>query len=289
VYCPAGTTVGSFKDEYEVIKSMRWYDRIGGKVLLPANHYAIPERLSLCRSSGIIAVSEVVKRQMLRISEGCAYRIRVIHNGYEPKIIDTRHGGRTSQRAPRVGPGIEVICVGRLSPVKNLGHLIRAWALVKASPKRLRIVGSGGQMQKLKALADELGLSENVDFMGQRMDVPQLLHEADVFVLPSLSESFGTAVVEAMGAGLPCITVRNVEGISEVGASGEANLNEVTGFCVDPLDPEDLARRIDYLADHPDKRIEMGKAAQERAYSRFTWEHAARQYLRFACDLTGGK
>jgi glycosyltransferase involved in cell wall biosynthesis len=115
--------------------------------------------------------------------------------------------------------------------------------------------------------------------------VPGLLKTADVLVLPSLYESCGSVVIEAMGVAIPCITMRNVDGVSEVGASGEINLDGVTGFCVDPLDPADMANRLNELALCSDKRGKMGAAACKRVQDSFTWELAAREYLSFAEEV----
>ena len=124
-----------------------------------------------------------------------------------------------------------------------------------------------------------------VTFLGQRLDVPVLLRQADILVLPSRYESCGSVVIEAMGAAIPCITVRNVDGVSEVGASGEINLDGATGFCVDPLDPADMANRLNELALHSDLRRRMGATACKRVQDFFTWELAAREYVSFAEEV----
>lgn len=277
ICCPGGTVSGSFPWHFPVEHAKPWRSRVG----TPAGQYLFAERFCLQRAPGIIAVSSRVRGQMLRVHRGSAGRIRVIHTGYEPDAMRARAHGPASD-------GLTVICVGRLHRIKNIGHLIRAWGLVRCASKHLMIVGDGEEGAGLRRLAGQVGVSDSVSFLGERLDVPDLLAGADVFVLPSRYEACPIAVIEAMGTGLPCITLASVPGVSEVGASGELNVDGETGFCVVPDDPGALAAKIDYLADHPEVRRRMGGAARRRAESRFTWGRASRAYLRFAEDLVAG-
>ncbi|MFA5864848.1 MAG: glycosyltransferase family 4 protein [Phycisphaerae bacterium] len=264
VYCPGGTICGTLKWHFP--ENPR--ENVFRKWLRPARQYLLAEKVCLRRSTGIVAVSSAVKKQMLRIHRQCGARTRVIHTGYEPSEM-------LEKRETKIFTGI---CVARLHSIKNIGHLIRAWKLVRFPARQLLIVGDGSERAELEALARG---DDTIRFLGERFDVPNLLAGSDVFVLPSLYEACPLAVIEAMGAGVPCITLKSVPGISDVGASGELNVDSVTGFCVDPLDVAEMAGRIDYLADHPGMRKTMADAARQRAFEQFTWKHAAMEYLHF--------
>jgi len=279
IYCPGGTVSGSFRWQFPGAGSGGWLERLR-RTVMPAGQYLLAERLCLLRSAGIIAVSRAVRDQMLNVCAGSGRRMRVIHTGYEPSWIKqpVRDGSRP----------FTVICVARLHRIKNIDHLICAWQLVARTDKRLIIVGDGEEGPALKALVCALGLDDSIEFLGERRDVPSLLAGADVFVLPSLYEACPLAVIEAMGSSLPCITLQSVPGVSSVGASGELNVDGVTGFCVDPQDRQAMASAIDYFADHPGARRQIGQAAQHRARTLLTWDLAARKYLALAEQLTAG-
>lgn len=282
IYCPGGTLADSFEWNYPSNSDQPARGPIG-RAFMPVRQHLLAERFCLQRTPGIVAVSSLVKKQMIRIDGGCRRRIRVIYNGYDPD--DVQADRRDAQSELASSRPFTAICVARLDRIKNIEHLIRAWALVRWGSKRLMIVGEGREMSALKALARRLGVGDTIEFLGWRLDVQRCLAQADVLVLPSLYEAFGLVVVEVMAASLPCITLKNVEGISQVAASGEINIDGVTGFCVDPHEPAAMAEKIDCLAEHPDLSRRIGRAGRRRVEAEFTWERAARAYCRFAEDI----
>ena len=119
-----------------------------------------------------------------------------------------------------------MIYVGRLEKVKGVQNILKG--LEKADKKfHLSIVGDGEYTNELKRLSHKLLLDDNVDFLGRRDDIPELLSKADVFVhLPEWEEGFGIAVVEAMASGLICIC-------GNVGALPEIIEDGVNGYLVE--------------------------------------------------------
>ena len=90
-----------------------------------------------------------------------------------------------------------------------------------------------------------------------------------------------------MGAGLPCITLENVEGVTAVGATDEINVDGVTGFCVPPYDVAEMASKIALLARDRTLCERLGGAAHKKARESLTWQHVGRAYLdvaREACS-----
>jgi glycosyltransferase involved in cell wall biosynthesis len=126
-----------------------------------------------------------------------------------------------------------LLFIGRIDPIKNLEGLIAALGLVSdaGANVRLRIAGEGDAdyAASLKALAERLGVAGRIDWLGQVAGEGKrrLLQAASAFVLPSHSESFGIAAVEALAAGLPCIVSRSVAVAADI-AEAEAGLVTAT-------------------------------------------------------------
>ena len=164
------------------------------------------------------------------------------------------------------GKGTQLVGVlAALRPEKDLGTFLRAAAEVhrKAREVRFVLIGEGSERLKLEALARELGIAERVLFLGDRRDVPDLLHALDVFVLSSTTESFPNAVLEAMAARKPVVATR-------VGGTPELVEDGVSGYLVPVGDSAAMGQRIAELLHDPAKRRAMGEAGRARAEREFT-------------------
>jgi len=191
-----------------------------------------------------------------------AERVRIV-----PLGIDV------SRFAPPASPAaarpFTLLFVGALRHYKGVDDLIHT--LPHLPPEtRLLIAGDGPKRVEWETLCAALGLRGRVTFLGSVTDeaLPGLYHAADVFVLPSNSpaESFGTVLVEAMAAGLPCVTTEVGSGTSYVVEQ------EVTGFVVPPRSPDALAGALTRLTTDASLRARMGAAGRERAVRLFKFE-----------------
>jgi glycosyltransferase involved in cell wall biosynthesis len=212
----------------------------------------------------VVCVSE--DSRALSAREGVAPgRLQRIWNG-----IDL---SRFAYLGPR--PGGPAVMVARLSPEKGTEHLIRAAALVaRRSPAfRLEIAGGGRCLPELQALAAQCGVAEQVRFLGEVWDVPDLLARASLFVLPSLSEGMSLTLLEAMARGLPVVT-------TAVGGSPEVVVDGQTGFLVPPAAPEALAEKLLLLLSRPDLGGPMGLAGRRRVEEHFSTQAMLSQYER---------
>lgn len=132
--------------------------------------------------------------------------------------------------------------------IRSLNHL--------PSNYRLRLVGGGQREQELKSLCQELNLSERVEFMGARMDIPDILEQSDVIVLSSHWEGLSLSSIEGMASGRPFVA-SDVDGLREmVGGVGVLFPHE---------DDKTLAQRIQWLCEHPDEYREVAQRCQEKA------------------------
>jgi len=147
--------------------------------------------------------------------------------------------------------------------VKRVGDAVLALAQVlRRQPAALVLVGDGPERQSVEKLTASLGLTPQVAFLGEQVQMGRLLAQADVFVLPSEQESFGLAALEALASGVPVVATR-VGGVPEVVRHAE------TGLLVPVRDPPALAAAIvDLLADET-RRTAMGRAARADALARF--------------------
>lgn len=185
-------------------------------------------------------------------------RVSVVPLGIDPARFATLN--REAARL-QYGAGPNLIFVGRLRYYKGLGSLIRALPLMPQAP-RLSVVGTGPMGETWRALASELGVADRIHWLGDvsEADLPQVYAAGDLFVLPAVarSEAFGIVLLEAMAAGLPCISTDLGTGTSWVNQDGR------TGRVVPPDDPPALAAAINTLLADPELRRRMGQAARER-------------------------
>ena len=195
-------------------------------------------------------------------------QLRVVHNG----VSDTEHRARPGRAEPVV-----LTMVARLAAPKDHRLLLEALAQVPGSWE-LRLVGDGPQRGELEALAARLGLGERVSFLGQRLDVAELLADSQVGLLVSRQEGFPLVVLEAMRAGLPVIA-------SDVGGIREAVEHEATGLLVARGDHSGLSAALTRLVADPLLRTRWGAAGRAAYEARFTVEQMVEETARVYDEL----
>jgi glycosyltransferase involved in cell wall biosynthesis len=175
---------------------------------------------------------------------------------------------------------VAVGIVARLAGVKAHEVLLDAMAKLAPSHPRLRLVciGGGEREQELRRLAADLGLEEQVRFLGMRRDVPALLAGLDIGALSSRYECAPLSVVENMAAVMPVVT-------TDVGAVRDMVTDGRDGFIVPVGDSDALADRIARLADDPVLRAEMGERARSTVEQRFRIEDTAAAFEELLTSL----
>ncbi len=177
-----------------------------------------------------------------------------------------------------------ILNVGRLVPPKGQRYAILAMkdVLLKFPRARLVIAGEGWSRATLERLTREAGLTDHVTFLGERQDVTTLLHAADLFVFPSISEGLGNALLEAMAAGKPCV------------ASGIPALREVTGegtvaLLAVPRSPESLAAQLMRVAGDRVFARDLGEAARAWVRSHYNIRDSVAALESLYEDLLSGE
>jgi polysaccharide biosynthesis protein PelF len=241
-------------------------------------------RWFLYRLCGAIAILSYQTAD--QISPVCAYnarwerrltanpeRIRVIFNGVDPEKF------QPSTPSPKSRPRIST--VGLIYPLKGQADLIRAAAIVKREVPDLEVRIYGASTDKsyyelCQQLVRENALESNVVFAGLTREPWRVYSEAEIVVLPSISEGFPYVVVEAMMCGA-AIVASDVGGVREALGS--------TGLLTPSRSPAALAKAISFLLVNPDERRRLGMMAMARALELFTEERFLRNYRETYWDL----
>ncbi|MBE0598240.1 MAG: glycosyltransferase family 1 protein [Desulfuromonadales bacterium] len=182
------------------------------------------------------------------------------------------------RRSWGAGPGDPVaLYVGRLAKEKNLELLLAAWRQVPGENRRLLLTGDGPLRARLERLKDD-----RVLFTGYRQgeELARLYASADLFVFPSLTETFGNVVAEAMASGLPAVGFR-VPGPQDVIMDGR------TGMLVGEIAAGRFAVAIDQLLTTGEKRRQMGEAARAWAEDQ-SWSSILESVRKSYCQVAAG-
>lgn len=238
-------------------------------------------RFSILQSDGITAVSEYLRDETERSFAVDAERIRVI-----PNFIDTTLYRRDREPCHRatLAPGGEkiVMHVSNFRSVKRVEDVVRIFARLRESvPARLVMIGDGPDRPRAQARAEILGVQDHVVFLGKHTSVEELLACADLFLLPSESESFGLAALEAMACGSPVVASR-VGGLPEVVPEEEA------GFLLPVGDWEAMADAAVGILSDATRWEAMSRAARAVAVERFDADRIVPVYESYYREVIEG-
>jgi L-malate glycosyltransferase len=219
-------------------------------------------RFSIRRSDGITAVSEYLKRETVDKFQVPAEDIEVIPNFIDPAHYDRDRYPCRKQAFLETGEKL-VMHVSNFRPVKRVRDVVRIFArIAREVPARLALVGDGPDRPEAADEAQRLGVADRVIFLGKQESVAELLACADLFLLPSESESFGLAALEAMACGVPVIA-------SDAGGIPEVVDHGVTGFLAPIGDVQAMADAGISLLRDAERWLRASTTAQRVARERF--------------------
>jgi glycosyltransferase involved in cell wall biosynthesis len=264
--CPA-VWVCHGLDWYVMPWASRRIDRLSHRFLVP--RYA-------ARAAAIIAVSEVTRRHVLEYLPVTPERVVTVYSGVDDVFRRAPDQSRLCQIREKYSlPERFLLYAGAIYPPKNFTRLVRAYASV--GPERgVPLVVAGGENrflseQELKE-PQALGIAEWVRWPGwvEQEDLAGFYALAEALLLPSLFESCGLPVLEAMAAGCPVVTADRY---------GTKELAEGAAVLVDPESVESIAAGIRQIMDDEEKRAELILAGRQRSGA-FEWSRSARETLR---------
>lgn len=241
---------------------------------LAALTYGTINRVSLRHLDAWIGVSDGMSQRM--ISRGFdPQRIFTLYNGIDFSLRQEFPPREEYLRSLGVALEKDSVVFGiatRISPLKDMATLIRAFAkAVQAQPHiRLVIAGDGPQEAQMKALAEKLCPPGTVFFAGWLRDINSFYHALDVNLLTSLSETFPYALTE--GARMSCATIS-----TDVGGIPYLIDDGINGLLFRPRDVDKLAEHLCFFAAHPQAREKMGKALYEKARRMFSFDGMVRR------------
>ncbi len=224
---------------------------------------------SINKSDGVTAVSESLKQQTLD-SFKIEKDIKVIYNFID---FDRFRKVNKDHFKKAIAPNGEKILVhvSNFRKVKRIGDVIKAFQKIyEKVPSKLMLVGDGPERNKLEELCRQIGLCHEIRFLGKQEMVEEVLAVSDLFIMPSESESFGLAALEAMACQVPVIS-------SNAGGLPEVNIEGVTGFLSDVGDVDSLAQSSIKLLTDDTKLAAFRIAALEQA-KRFSLDNILPEY-----------
>lgn len=226
-------------------------------------------RIFPCWGKKVIAISEQVKGHLINDFEVAENDIIVIHNGIDVKKFECVSEVVKQEAKIKLGlnKGPVAGIVARLSDVKGHIYLIEAFkqVLEKIPDAQLLIAGEGKMKEALVNLAGRLRIYEHVFFIPDVEDTRAVLSAIDVFVMPSLKEGLGLALVEAMACGLPVAA-------SDIGGIRSLIKDKFNGLLVWPADVEALAKAILELLQNTQEAKSFGRAAKTFINENFSQE-----------------
>jgi colanic acid/amylovoran biosynthesis glycosyltransferase len=249
----------------------------GWPVFFDAKYSRIREKVRGARFTR--SISYFCRSQLMMFSE-CddSTPFKVVHCGLEIE----KYGYRPPRKEIRY-----LLCVARLSPEKGLTDLIHALRLLRNEgyDLELRLGGDGPTKQQLKALAEAVGLSDHVHFLGylNEDEVVRELKRSDLFVLPSFVEGLPVSAMEAMAVGLPVVAT-NIAGTSELIEDGQ------TGILIRPSDPQAIADAVVRMMQDYPFRIRAAELGRKKVVDEFDIHKETErlnEFLLESCDGVG--
>lgn len=251
-YPSLGTVAYAHGNAADMCRARRKVLSLAKKILL---------KRSLNRADRIVAISESVRESLLTDLGVSRSKTEVVYNGVDASRFNPAEGNAFPVR--------QWIYVGRLIEEKGVQEILKALARLKDIDYCFSIAGDGPYRKELQKLADELGISGRVKFLGVRRDVPDLLRQSGIFLhMPVWEEGFGITVVEAMASGLICVC-------AGTGALPEIIEDGKSGYLVKEANSDALAaklREITALSEDEKQRIRNQAAERAKFFSveRFT-------------------
>lgn len=229
----------------------------GTDITLVGSHpfYKTAVTFSINKSDAVTSVSQSLKDDTLRLFD-IKNEIEVV-----PNFIDlSKHENHFTdcQRGMMATDEEKIIThISNFRTVKQIPDVIKVFNNIqKEMPAKMMMVGEGPEREPAERLCAKLGISDNVVFFGNSNEIDKILCFSDLFLLPSITESFGLAALEAMASGVPVIS-------SNTGGIPEVNLNGISGFLSPVNDIEDMSKNAIHILSDAQRLAQFKMNAKE--------------------------
>jgi len=239
--------------------------------ILRRRKHDIAYKVSGLYEDRVLAVSEQVRNYCIKADRLSPNKVIALYNGIDVTAVDSHPASGFDRGAFGILESAPIITtVGHVRRIKGIDTLIQAAARVCLEfPEAVfLVVGDSSEndhFEQLKQLTSQLGLTANIKFLGAQDNVFSILKNSDIFLLPSRSEGFSNALLEAMACELPCV-------VTNVGGNSEAVAHGVNGYVVERENPEAMARSVTDLLRSPEKARRLGRMGRIIVEQRFSLE-----------------
>jgi L-malate glycosyltransferase len=228
-------------------------------------------KFSIEESDGVTAVSRFLKEKTLT-NYNINKEIEVIPNFIDTEVLKPKENGCFRKNLATKGEKI-IVHTSNFRQVKRVSDTIRVLGkVIKEVPAKLILVGDGPDRSECERLCRELRLCDQVKFLGKQDGLAEILNSADLFLIPSQSESFGLAALEAMACGVPVVS-------SSVGGLPELIRHNETGFIAEIGDIDRMAKYSIDLLTNPKKHKIFSENSRKRAVEKFDKSVILPQYM----------
>ncbi len=231
----------------------------GTDITLVGSHpfYKPAVTFSINKSDAVTAVSQSLKQDTLRLFD-IKNDISVV-----PNFIDLekyKHSFTDCKRGMMANDSEKIIThISNLRPVKRVEDVVKVfYNIQKEIPAKLMFIGEGPEKEKAELLCAKLGITHKVIFFGRSNEIDKILCFSDLFLLPSLTESFGLAALEAMASGVPVIS-------SNTGGIPEVNVEGVSGYLSEVGDVEEMSKNAIHILKDEDRLAQFKNNARQEA------------------------
>ena len=226
------------------------------------------------RDTKVVAVGEIVKKNLIEYFEISKEQVCVIHNAvksFDGNIVPIEALYQERQKG-----NVLIGNIGRLSEQKGINYFIEAAEITTRTHPEARfvIVGEGEEREKLQAQVKVKGLQDKVLFLGYRNDIQNVMSQLDFVVLSSLWEGLPLTPIEAYSVGKTVVGTA-VDGTPEIICDG------VDGYLVEPRNQMQLAEKMNELIENPEMQESMGIQAMKRYQDEFSFEKLSQRYIDF--------
>jgi N-acetyl-alpha-D-glucosaminyl L-malate synthase BshA len=223
------------------------------------------------QSDVVTAVSNALVRQTYELLD-VQKPIQTVYNFVDERVYHRKEVGYLKKEYGIQENEKVIIHVSNFRKVKRVPDVVRAFSLIrKQLPAKLLLVGDGPEMTVVSHLVEELGLNDDVRFLGKQDRLEELYSISDVKLLLSEKESFGLVLLEAMACGVPCVGT-TIGGIPEVIEDGR------TGFLCGLGNVEEAAEKTLRILTDPQLHTYMAKQAVQTVYQKFHSREIVQQY-----------